>query len=220
MKEMQALVTGSTRGIGSAIAQALETLGVAVVRHGRASNVDIPEPDYWQADFYYPYEALKSWKAWLKTRGIPALLVNNAGYFERDTLLTPTAWDTCLNVNFHAPCLLTTELLKYPAAPLTVVNILSTAALQPREDAYSYSESKRLLMHWMQQLRKREAAYDTSLRIINVYPGPVLTDAWAKDEPRPARILRPEDIAAYVMDLIGLSEKSEIAGTEELIITA
>lgn len=221
MKGKWALVTGSTRGIGLAIAASLRNKGFTVVSHGRSKRDKLTEQAlFWAADFNEPEDALHSWQNCIKSYGCPTLLVNNAGHFERDDILSPTAWDRCLNVNFHTPRLITTELLKHIGGPVTVVNIISTAALSPREDAYSYSESKRLLMNWMQHLRKRMAGVFTNLRIINIYPGPVLTEAWQAGEPQPVRMLRPEDIALCLLNLLGLSEHSNGTGTDELIITA
>ena len=88
-----ALVTGSTRGIGAAIATALELRGVTVIGHGSRGGdgvigADLAEPTAPQALWEEALERAKSFGA-----GRIDILVNNAGLFSANPIdASDIAW--------------------------------------------------------------------------------------------------------------------------------
>ncbi|MFM1961081.1 MAG: hypothetical protein RL588_2598 [Pseudomonadota bacterium] len=97
------LVTGSTRGIGAAIVQALAERGVRIVGHGRS-----PGDNVLGLDLSAPGAGARLWEAALeRLDGRIDILVNNAGIFEPAPVDLPeaeweAAWDRTLQVNLRA----------------------------------------------------------------------------------------------------------------------
>jgi NAD(P)-dependent dehydrogenase (short-subunit alcohol dehydrogenase family) len=97
------LVTGSTRGIGAAIATALRARGARVIGHGRSAG-----PDVIAADLAQPGAAHTLWEAALDHAGGRIdVLINNAGLFadnpiEASDFAWLDAWEETLRINLTA----------------------------------------------------------------------------------------------------------------------
>lgn len=93
---MTILLTGSSRGIGAAIAERLRADGQAVIGHGTASGIP--------ADFDEPGAAAALWRAALdEAGGAIDILVNNAG-ITRDAMfhkMTPQQWRDVIDTNLN-----------------------------------------------------------------------------------------------------------------------
>jgi len=186
-----ALVTGSSRGIGAAIARVLAQHGARIAVHYRGGESEarhlleaLPGQGHalLQADLVDPAAA-----AALPGRAATALgqldiVVNNAGIYERlpDVGTDPqgwrTAWDRTLAVNLTAPALICEA-----AAPLLeaaggghIVNISSRGAVRGEPEAPAYGASKGGLNSLSGSLAI--ALAPRGIRVVSLAPAWVLTD--------------------------------------------
>ena len=125
-KDKTALITGSYRGIGKAIAKELHSIGFTVIING-VSQSELSKSfldefsdnghavHYVQADISSPEDRMKLLQE-IKTIGRIDLLVNNAGVApkERKDLLeaTETSFDYIMNINLKGPYFLTQSIAK------------------------------------------------------------------------------------------------------------
>ena len=144
------LVTGSTRGIGAAIVEALVARGARVVGHGsRAAEGAIG------ADLGLPGAADRLWDAALaKLDGRIDVLINNAGVFEAVTVEAPVdewqaSWARTLQINLQAAADLSRRAILHwreggaGGAGGRLVNIASRAAYRGDSPAHwHYAASK------------------------------------------------------------------------------
>lgn len=103
MDRLAILVTGSTRGIGAALADALAARGASVVRHGRTAA-----PGVIGADLGEPAAAETLWgEALAAAGGTIDVLINNAGLFSPNPLDASDIawldeWEETLRINLTA----------------------------------------------------------------------------------------------------------------------
>ncbi|HVI97635.1 MAG TPA: SDR family oxidoreductase [Sphingomonas sp.] len=139
------LLTGSSRGIGAAIAETLTARGdVRLIGHGTASGIP--------ADFTDPAAPQALWNAALDALdGRIDVLINNAGIFEVAPLDQPhdawvAAWDRTMRVNLTASaelCRLAVRHWQEQGRPGRIVNIASRAAYRGDSPAHwHYAASK------------------------------------------------------------------------------
>jgi NAD(P)-dependent dehydrogenase (short-subunit alcohol dehydrogenase family) len=214
-----ALVTGSSMGIGAAVAQLLAEDGATVVVNSR-SSVAAGESlakeiggVYRQADVADP-EAARALVAFtVEECGRLDILVNNAAttrlipHADLEAA-TPDVWTEILATNVIAPFVLTTAAvphLRTAPAGGVIVNIGSLAGIRQAGSSIPYAASKAALHHQTELLA---AVLGPEIRVNAVAPG--LTDTpWTADwhEARAAvptfvpmrRIASPEDIAHVVL---------------------
>ncbi|MEN9718279.1 MAG: hypothetical protein RIQ99_1157 [Pseudomonadota bacterium] len=101
---LTALVTGSSRGIGAAIAAGLRARGITVIGHARSAI----DSQTIAADLADPSAPAKLWQAALdRSRGRIDMLVNNAGLFAANPLNRAdnewrAGWEETMRVNLTA----------------------------------------------------------------------------------------------------------------------
>lgn len=181
-----ALITGSARRIGRAIALDLAAHGWRVAIHYRNSR---DEAEALAAEIQRVGGGAVAVAANLAdladvrsliTRCAAALgpvtcLVNNASEFFLDTIgsVTPEGWDTHLDINLKAPVFLAQAL--YANLPEgvegNVINIIDQRVWRPTPDFFSYTISKAGLWTATQTLAQAMAP---RVRVNAIGPGPVL----------------------------------------------
>ena len=138
------LLTGSSRGIGAAIAVALDRPDVTLVGHGTASGIP--------ADFADPAAPQALWQTALdRLDGRIDVLINNAGIFEANPIDRPqdewvADWERTMRVNLTASAeLCRLAILHWQARGSggRIVNIASRAAYRGDSPAHwHYAASK------------------------------------------------------------------------------
>jgi len=234
-----AIVTGSARGIGAAIARRLSHDGLAVaildleesaciaVRDeiinsgGRAIAVGVDVADEVAVERAVSRVATEI--------GGPSVLVNNAG-ITRDNLLfrmTTSDWDSVINVHLRGSFLMSRASQKYMTESGwgRIVNLSSTSALGNRGQA-NYSAAKAGLQGFTKTLAIELGKYGVTVNAIA--PGFIETDMTADTAKRMGidfedfkkgaakqipvgRVGQPEDIAAVVSFFAG-DDSSFVSG--------
>ena len=221
-----ALVTGSTSGIGAAIARRLTRDGYVVALHSRSSaetgeamTRELQGASYTRADLADESEARDLVHRVLERHGRLDVLVNNAAITEfvphaALAKATPEIWRRLHDVNVVAPWVLITEAeaaLRASARggrPAAIVNISSHAGVRPKGSSIPYAATKAALNHVTRLL---SIALAPDIRVNAVAPGLVNTpmtagwqaaqDLWATRAPMKRGGQPPEiaDIAAALI---------------------
>lgn len=175
-----ALVTGSSKGIGRAIADGLHEAGAAVVYHGNSARPEsIPDgcscvmgnmldaggPARLVADAFAEQPKLD-------------LLVANAGsFFDRPFLeMDEATWDKTMNLNVRATYFLCQAFAKELIArqrPGAMVLVSSTNGFQSEENSTAYDSSKGALVMMTRSLS--QALIDHGIRVNGLAPGLIRT---------------------------------------------
>ncbi|MEU2286786.1 SDR family oxidoreductase [Streptomyces sp. NPDC013178] len=183
-----ALITGSTSGIGRAIADLLAERGAHVIVSGRNAErgaqavADIREAggkaDFVQADLTSADSARALAEQARSVTGQIDILVNNAAVFPEGatTDTTEEVFDAVYNTNVKAPFFLVAELV--PAmverGAGAVVNVSSFAADKAAPDRAAYSSSKAALNNLTKAWAKEYGP--SGVRVNAVAPGPVVPE--------------------------------------------
>jgi NAD(P)-dependent dehydrogenase (short-subunit alcohol dehydrogenase family) len=215
-----ALITGSARRIGAAIARALAREGYALLLH---ANRSLSEAEALAAeieasggrarvvlaDFAEP-EAVEGLMAGAATFGPLTLLVNNAGEFEPDEIgtLRHESFERTMAVNLGAPLFLAQAFAAQAGEGASIVNVLDQRVFKPTPRFFSYSLSKSALHTATTTLAQ---ALAPRVRVNAVAPGPTLpsprqSDAEFAQQAAALPLQRgptPDDIAATVVYLAG-----------------
>lgn len=221
-----ALVTGSTSGIGAAIARTLSRAGYAVVLHsrnsadtGRAMAAEMKQAIYVQADLALEADRVRLVNEAITAWGQLDVLVNNAGIsrvIPHSDLASATSavWHELNEINVVAPYHLVAlaESALRDAARFrragSVVNISSHAGVRPKGASIPYAVSKAALNHMTRLLA---VSLGPDIRVNAVAPGLVdtpLTAEWTaaqalwRDRAPMRRAASPEDIANAVLMLV------------------
>jgi len=221
-----ALVTGSTSGIGAAIARRLSNDGFSVILHSRSSAEvghalarELGSAAYVRADLADDADRVRLIREAIAVWGRLDVLVNNAGISRviphADlAAATPDVWQDLYEVNVVAPFRLVTEAqaaLREAAArgrPGCVVNVSSHAGIRPKGASIPYAATKAALNHVTRLLA---ISLGPAIRVNAVAPGLVdtpLTADWTeaqqlwKERAPMRRAARRETISVRCVEIV------------------
>ena len=193
-----AVVTGASRGLGAAMAQALAEAGadVALVARGdlaataAAVRAAGRQALTIQADLAEPLAPAAVLRATQAHFGRADILVNNAGIIRRAPVLEFSAqdWHDVINVNLHAPFLLAQQFardLVARGAPGKIINVASLLSFQGGVRVPAYTAAKSALTGLTRALANELAAQGINVNAIA--PGYMATDNTAALRADPAR---------------------------------
>jgi len=217
-----ALVTGASRGIGLAVADAFHALRMHVVRLARSlpeksaeRRTDIP------CDVTRPADVDRALARVEQELGVPDVIVNNAGIFLIKPLAETTVADftTTLTTNLTSAFLIARALVPKMVARGSghLVTIGSISDYIGFSGSTAYAASK-FGLRGMHEVIRQETA-KTGVRTTLVSPGPVDTDIWDAVDPdskpgftKRKDMMRAEDVAAAVV--YAVTQPEHVAVTE------
>jgi NAD(P)-dependent dehydrogenase (short-subunit alcohol dehydrogenase family) len=210
-----ALITGASRGLGFAMAEALAEQGCSLWLAGRdtallghalsdlakykvslfASECDVREPESvarMLLDFRRKHKRLD-------------ILINNAGIAPPSKFIAHLPledWFNTLATNLSGPFLVTQAALSQMKAGGIIVNNLSVAARQTFPGSAAYCASKAGLLAFTNVLREELRA--KKIRVLALIPGATDTEIWDTLWPAAPRkkMMKPETVAGAVVNAI------------------
>lgn len=225
---MNAVITGASKGLGLAIAEALAKEGHRLFINSRneteikavASQLSSKygvEVDGMVADLSKKEEVLAFGQHLLNKEEAIDILVNNAGIYlpgevhkeEEGTL------EKLIETNLYSAYYLTKVLMPaiFKAPQPHIFNMCSIASLDALPNGGSYSVSKFALLGYTKALRAE--LKERKIKVTAILPGATWSDSWkGVDLPR-QRLMEAEDIAALVMACYKLSPA---ACVEEIVV--
>ncbi|ART62679.1 glucose 1-dehydrogenase [Kushneria marisflavi] len=157
IKGKLALITGSSRGLGFALAQGLAEQGARVIIHGRSEDTvqkavqAIVEATGAEAfgvtfDVTRSDEVKTALAGLVETHGVPEILVNNAGLQRRAPFaeFEPDDWDAVIATNLSSTFYVANALARHMSerGHGKIVNIGSVQSMLARQTIAPYSASK------------------------------------------------------------------------------
>jgi NAD(P)-dependent dehydrogenase (short-subunit alcohol dehydrogenase family) len=176
LRDRICLVTGSTGGIGRAVADLLQSEGAAVVTVGRSGG-DV------RADLAQAGEPERVVRETLDRHGRIDVLVNNVGVAYQRTFeeVTDEQWDELwqLNVMSYVRSIRAVLPAMRERKAGVIVNVSSTAGKRPSASMPDYSVTKAAVLS-LSRLIADVYAKD-GIRCNAVTPGPTATEAWLRE---------------------------------------
>ena len=226
---MNVIITGASRGLGLAMAEAFAKDGHNLYLTSR-NEVNLYQTlASFQTRFPDQNIKAKAFDLGLKTEAVkfgqwvlgsavnPDVLINNAGIFEPGRVVDEPEgqMERMINTNFLSAYYVTRTLLPSMMERRSghIFNMSSIAALQAYPNGGSYSVSKFALTGFSKNLREELKPY--SIKVTCIYPGAVYTDSWAAAGISPDRIMKASDIADTIVQITKLSPQAVV---EDLVI--
>ncbi len=225
LKNKVILITGSTTGIGAAVARRCVSQGAKVMLHGRDEARIKKMCEELNGAAHYVIASLEDFSsckkivnATLETFGSIHGLVNNAAIYPRNNIDSANVelFDRIFNINVKAPLFLSqevTNIFRKQTTGGSIVNIGSINAYCGQTDLLCYSMSKGALMTMTRNLSDSLGAEKIRVNQLNVGWTPTenevalkqqegLPSDWEKRIPRVyapiGRLQTPDNVAAHV----------------------
>ena len=218
LKSKIAVVTGASRGIGFAIAQALAAAGANLVITSRKSADAESAAERLaehgvrilplQCDVRDEVAVERMFQAIKDDFGSVDILINNAGRSQAQVSIEklPTEiWRDVLATNLTGTFLCTRAALPLMRKGSTIVNNLSAAAEHAFTNFSAYNVSKAGALAFTNTLR--EELRERGIRVLALLPGATDTDIWQQfwpDAPR-EKMVSPADVASVLIAALRVS---------------
>ncbi len=215
-----AVVTGASRGIGRAIADALVERGCFVFEVSRRASAGRKDPrpasehrKPFSCDVRDEDSVARLFAAVKKSLRRLDILINNAGISHalRNVEKLPlSVWREVLDTNLTGMFLCTRAALPLMGRGGVIVNNLSVAARGVFPGESAYCASKHGALGFTETLR--EEVRDRGIRVVSLMPGPTATDIWKQflpDAPRD-KMMSPDTVARAVVNAITLPENATV----------
>jgi NADP-dependent 3-hydroxy acid dehydrogenase YdfG len=208
-----AIVTGASRGLGAALAEALVVKGATV--YGLARNVEkLSIIQNKLGNSFIPVgmditdqKALNTWvKNTFSDSNIPDILINNAGvgYFNKTDQLPLEQWHAMINTNLNAVFYLTSSIvpmMKKNHNTCHIINIGSILGKFARQETAAYSATKYGIQGFSEALYKDLSSHKIKVSCVN--PGSIDTHFFDDSGIYGHRnMLHPSDIAAMIVHIL------------------
>ncbi|MFM1898514.1 MAG: hypothetical protein RL577_754 [Bacteroidota bacterium] len=220
---MVALITGASRGLGLAIAEALALEGMDLILWSRNENLlnghAVRLADSYGVsvktraiDLSSQEQIDSACESLIKEDSTLDLLVNNAGNFLPGSMMeeSESQLDELWSVNVKAAYTITKRLwsLLGQSQRAHVVNICSTASRMGYPAGGSYAVTKHALLGFSESLRLE--GRPLGIRVSSVLPGAALTDSWAGVDLPEDRFMKASDVGAVVRQIWQLNQSAVI----------
>ena len=226
---MNAIITGSTKGIGRAVLLALAAEGWNVA----ATSRNLEDLEALQAEVHQKYpgkECLIHWvdfsekdetiaygKTIQESWPVIDLLINNAGIFVSGTAHGEAegVLEETMAVNLYSPYYLTRSILPgmMKRQQGQIINLCSIASIAAYPNGGAYTISKFALLGFSKILREEMKPY--GIKVTSILPGATWSASWGNAPYPPARLMPPEDVAEAVLACTRMGPSSVV---EEILI--
>ncbi len=228
------VITGASQGIGAAIAREfakqLNDRGEACFRLALVSrNVQSlklvsqecrefgGEAEYFPCDLTQEDEVDTMAQAVRDSFGVPDLLINNAGQFVRDNLLSMDshAFRATIDANLTSAFLVTRAFVQSMMDQKrgTIFYMASVASQRAYPNCGAYTVAKHGLLGLARAVR--ESTQAAGLRVTAILPGATDTPSWQGSGIDNQRLMPARDVAQSLLSIYRLSQRSVV---EEIVL--
>lgn len=223
LKNKNILITGSTKGIGRAIAELVakeDTKNVIITGRNEIDTSHSKNIKSYALDFT-DYNQIIELRKKLHSEGITIdILINNVGgsIVKEFKDFTIEEFDDLNKLNYRSTFATTQQFLEdITANKGGIINILSVAVFDEFKGNSIYSATKSAISAMMNVLR--EELREKGIDIVNIYAGATATEVWPKEliAKFEGRLMSPKDVAKAILPIMNTIFQ-EIPTIEELVI--
>lgn len=208
------VITGTSRGLGLAIAKKFINAGWHVVGIGRTAPLGLTNYTHYTADIANISQVFSAFDTMRKTNTPIDLLINNSAAFQTGSFDTVEYVDVSniIDTNIKGTMYVTMEALKSMQADSRIIFINSVAGIREIQNQSLYCASKAALKSFAgilgQELRARK------IKVSSVHPGGINTTLWNEQNPYPCGraedALDPSIVADTVFHVAEVPHTTEI----------